>query len=287
MYKFSFVILHYCTIEDTFKSIDSILKLNCKYKIDIVVVDNNSPNNTGEILKQKYSEFDNIHIIINKENLGFARGNNVGFLYAKNELEADFIVMINNDVYIMNNDFCDLIIKKYEKYNFAVLGPKIILRDNSICYYREKLPTIREEKRIILKIIVRYLIYFLYLDKIFNMFYKRNKKSDNKNYKNNNIDVILHGSCLIFSRNYIDKFDGIDDRTFLYCEEELLYLRLKRNGLLSVYDNELEVFHNEDSSTNYITKTERRKSLFKDKQLLKSNRILLEELKKEGEAVEN
>lgn len=287
MSKFSFVILHYCTIEDTFKSIDSILNLNCKYKIDIVVVDNNSPNNTGKVLKQKYDGFSNIHIIMSDENLGFARGNNIGFLYAKNQLEADFIIMMNNDVYIMSNNFCDLIIKKYEKYNFAVLGPKIILRDNSVCYYREKLPTIREEKRIILKIIVRYIIYFLYLNKIFNSFYKSKKKKKYNNYKNNNTDVILHGSCLIFSRNYIDKFDGIDDRTFLYCEEELLYLRLKRNGLLSVYDNELEVFHNEDSSTNYITKTERKKSLFKDRQLLRSNRILLEELKKEGEVVEN
>lgn len=287
MDRFSFVILHYCTIEDTLKSVYSILKLKCEYKIDIVIVDNNSPNNTGEVLKEKFKSYDNIHLIMNKENLGFARGNNVGFLYAKNELEADFIILMNNDVYITSTNFCQLVVQKYKKYNFAVLGPKIVLRDNTICRYRENLPTVREEKKIILKIFIRYIIYFLYLDKIFYKFYKRNRSVEIKEYEESKKNVILHGSCLIFSREYIDKFDGLDDRTFLYCEEELLYLRLRRSNLLSLYDSELEVFHNEDSSTNYITKTKRNKSLFKDKQLLKSNKILLEELKKEGEVVES
>lgn len=84
---------------------------------------------------------------------------------------------------------------------------------------------------------------------------------------------------MVFSSKYIEKFDGIDDRTFLYCEEELLYIRIMKNNLVSVYNPEIIIFHNEDSATNSICKNRRKKELFVLKNLIKSNKILLKELK--------
>ena len=83
---------------------------------------------------------------------------------------------------------------------------------------------------------------------------------------------MLNGCCLIFSKEYIDKFSGIDDRTFLYYEEQLLYIRLKRNNLISVFNPKLEVLHNEGVSTNKKTKNK------KNRHEIDSLNVLIEEL---------
>ena len=73
----------------------------------------------------------------------------------------------------------------------------------------------------------------------------------------------------------------MDDRTFLYREEELLSIRLKKHNLNSVYSPNLQILHNEDSSTNAITKSNRKKQIFVDKNLINSTKILIKELKEE------
>ena len=56
MDKVCFVILHFLTIEDTLKCINSICE-NIRYKnYHIVVVDNGSPNGTGLELKARLEE---------------------------------------------------------------------------------------------------------------------------------------------------------------------------------------------------------------------------------------
>lgn len=126
MQTFSFVILHYQTIEDTIECVESILH-NVKFEqINIVIVDNGSPNKTGKLLAEKYQRTENVYCIESKINLGFAKGNNLGFSYAKYELKSDFICLLNNDTIIKQPDFIDKIIAKYQESSFHVMGPDII-----------------------------------------------------------------------------------------------------------------------------------------------------------------
>ena len=81
MYKFTFVILHYLTEYDTIDCVDSILN-NVDYQdYKIIVVDNGSTNNSGETLLKRYRNNEKIVVIIVEENLGFARGHNIGYEY--------------------------------------------------------------------------------------------------------------------------------------------------------------------------------------------------------------
>ena len=48
----------------------------------------------------------------------------------------------------------------------------------------------------------------------------------------------------------------------------------------SVYQPNLIVFHNEDQSTNAVTKTKRRKNIFLYKNLLLANKVIIKELRK-------
>lgn len=282
MKKYVFLILHYISIDDTIKCINSIQELYKNVKYEIVVVDNGSKNNTGIELKNKYAKDNQIHIILSKENLGFAKGNNLGFKYIKEKFNPDYIIMINNDIVMIDKKLCEKIDEDYQKYQFSVLGPKIILKDGCICNYNQKLPTVKQQKKRIAYLYFRLILNYLYFNKIIEKyrFLKKQKKSkiNNPTFKEN---IILHGSILIFSKEYISKFDGIDDRTFLYCEEELLYLRLLKNNLKTIYDPNIFVIHNEDAATNISNKNNRKKNIFVDKELIKSNKILLKTLQNE------
>ncbi len=79
---------------------------NTKYSpIEILIVDNASTDNSIEIIK-KYSE---VRLIQNKENLGYAAGNNVGFRAAKGE----YVVTLNNDIAV-EPDWLDIPIAEME-----------------------------------------------------------------------------------------------------------------------------------------------------------------------------
>ena len=69
MKKFVYLILHYISIDETKKCVESIISKSKKKNYDIVIVDNASPNNSGLQLKEVYKNNKNIHIILNKKNL--------------------------------------------------------------------------------------------------------------------------------------------------------------------------------------------------------------------------
>lgn len=281
MSKIVFLILHYYTYEETIKCVESIENLSYK-NIEIVIVDNGSKNDSGKLLNEKYKNNKNVHIILSEKNLGFANGNNLGFKYAKEYLNADYIVMCNNDVYMIQDNFCEKILEEYERSKFAILGPRIILNDNRICTYEDTMPTLKELKMKRLNNKIFYYLNKIHLRYIYAVFFRILKLFEKKNIIDTSVrkeDVVINGCCIIFSKEYINKFDGIDTRTFLYYEEPLLYLRLKENKMKSVYNPYIIIFHNEGVATTKSQKNKRKKFDFVLKCELESLDILIKDIK--------
>ncbi len=284
----AFVILHYYTYEDTFKCINSIIDKIGIEKYKIIVVDNNSKNDSYKTLKNKYEQNKKIVLIHNNKNLGFANGNNVGFKYIKENFNAKFIALINNDTYLIQDNFFELINKEYENSKFDVLGPKILLPNNEVNPIQKNLITYSELKKVVFRYHFIYWFNFLYIGFIYE-FIKRciknllkiNPKSvySTEDVNNRYEDIVLHGAFLIFSKKYIETFDGLNDKTFMYMEEKILAATLKKYNMKSVYNPEIVIFHNEDSSTNAVNKSKRKKTLFVYKNAIKSSKVLKEILK--------
>lgn len=280
-----FVILHYLAIDETINCISSIKKLNAENSIiKIVVVDNCSPNGSGDELIKKYDEDKNVHVIVNESNLGFARGNNVGYIYAKNN-NADYIILINNDTLIKDSDFCNKILDLYNEKNFAVLGPDILSMKDGIhqnpmmCY---KLTKKNVRKRICktkLLLLLSYLGFSSILNKV-----KKQNKIYNKNYQqeyfvDDNYSYILHGSCLIFSKNYINEFDGLNPDTFMYYEEHILAYECLTRNLKMIYSPLIQIEHYRNVSTNKNNSNIRKKNIFVFSNTIKSLKVLLARIK--------
>lgn len=275
--KVAFVILHYLAVEDTIECVESITN-NVKssaHEIDVVIVDNGSPDQSYETLNNRFSHIRNIYLLHNQENIGFAKGNNVGYKYAKYELQSDFIILLNNDTIISQNGFVDVLVNKYIEKKYYVLGPDIIAADgyhqnpgNKQSWSLKELTAYRAKKRI------RLLLSYLHLDAIASSVIEHTKEIYRSETLIGDVEnTILHGACLIFSPLYVNRFEGLHDETFLYMEEDILKLYADFYGFLMLYSSDLKIFHKEDAATNMIPLNTSEKTRLKYRRLIESSKI--------------
>lgn len=90
------VILHWHKYLETQRCIDAVRSAGYR-NIRIVVVDNHSADGSAETLTHQNSD---VKVLSNDDNLGFARGCNVGMRYAFQE-QANFILLLNNDIEVV------------------------------------------------------------------------------------------------------------------------------------------------------------------------------------------
>lgn len=84
----------------------SLKKINySKEDLEILAIDNNSTDKSVEFIKNNYPE---VKIVTNKENIGFAAGNNVGLQYAIDN-DFDYVYLLNQDT-VVKADFLSEVI---------------------------------------------------------------------------------------------------------------------------------------------------------------------------------
>jgi GT2 family glycosyltransferase len=279
--KVYFVVLHYQAIQETINCVNSIVKLSEDVlDVFVVIVDNASPNGSGKKLQDLYEQHSRISVILNQANLGFACGNNVGFKYAKQN-NADYIVLINNDTVVKDCLFAQKIEEVYRNSHYGVLGPDILsvkdgIHQNPTSGFKLDIPTVKK------KIMKYHLIRAINKVGLYCVIAKMKKR--NKNYNNDyskecvvggNSNYVLHGSCMIFSKDYISQFDGLYSKTFMYFEENILAFLCNQHRIKMVYSPLLSIEHHRNISTNTSFSKQRDKVEFTYKWGINSLKELL------------
>ena len=258
----AFVILNYCSMRDT-KACAASVK-SCAFGCPIVIVDNASDDGSGRLLEREYSGDPVVTVILNHKNQGYSRGNNIGIRYARTRLHAEFIIVLNPDTRMIQRDFTARIREEYEHSKFAVLGPMVLDRsgNNDSSPIRTGDTDDKEELR---RIYVSWRRQYLKALTGFSSVHLHIRKNDAENaaedaadIKHNagkgqkknvipqrQVNVLLHGCCLVFSPEYFRYFAGFEERTFMYGEETILKMNCLRTGLLLVYQPELRIIHME------------------------------------------
>lgn len=282
---FCFIILHYLAVEDTIECIESICKRFIDENVKIVVVDNASPDNTGDLLENNYKDKKNINVIHCKLNQGFSKGNNIGIKFARDKYNPDYIIVINNDTVVIQDDFLNIIQNDYKDNEFAVLGPKILDPDNcnnSNPLYIGENKTVKNLKMIYKMWRKQYIKVFINLDKIHPFVKETVNKIDVQSQpietKLENIE--LHGCCLIFSRKYFEYYNGFEELTFMYGEESILKMNCDKYNLKLLYDPHLNIYHKEGVSTKKERKSKKSKLLFYKRMMFASKQIYLKRKKR-------
>lgn len=201
------------------KEISSIFSA---YKIvdKIVIVDNNSTDNSVEILQS--INHDKIEVFAQYENLGYARGNNVGLRYLYEKLNYDYAFIVNPDVYF-TEEVLIRILSAFEVHSdYAVITTARVDPDSNgkdLQYSRSYFGTYSELILSMLNITRHYILqpkYGVY-------------EYDINNHSLQEI-CVAPGSFFGVRLSMIKDIDYLDEGTFLYGEEACLATRLERIG---------------------------------------------------------
>ena len=276
---FGYVILHYQSIEITKKCVDKLLMFSKNNPI--IIVDNCSPNGSGKQLEKMYSKCINITVIINEENQGFAKGNNLGYQYIKRKYSLNYVVVMNNDIMIEDNDFAVIIEQFMEKNEVDVCGPDMVtlkgnhqnplqLKPYTSKYLQRR---VRADKIKVLLLRTR-LFWKLYEN------YKKTNKIPIRTKQPTVFDCILHGSCIIYGPEYIKREqNAFLPITYMYNEEAILYDYLVHKGYKTGYCSDVTILHMEGVSTSERIENKKKKVMFRFKNNIKSIEAQLEERK--------
>lgn len=283
--RFGFVVLHYLVDDATTQCVTSIREHCAGGDYHIVIVDNDSANSSYERLQAQYANADDVTLLHNDANEGFACGNNTGYHYCKEQLHCDYIVTINNDAMLDRNDFMTLCIEDYARIHCGVIGPDIIsLKDGchqnpsyGIIHTQEEMRRqLRRFRRILLLLRLHLYSPLVHLKQhLSGHAWTSNPYTHATAEADTNRPYMLHGACLIFTPAFVQHYDeAFDPRTFLYFEEHILWARCQIAGLTMHYDPRIVVHHVEDASTDSMSTDTRRKMIFTLGNYVRSLKVL-------------
>lgn len=92
------------------------------YKVETVVVDNASKDNSAEMVKK---EFPKVKLIINKENFGFSKGNNLGVKHTKGR----YVLFLNPDTELSPEALKETVGYMESHDSVGVASPRLELAD--------------------------------------------------------------------------------------------------------------------------------------------------------------
>lgn len=211
--KCACVILNY---NDASTTIDLVKRIKDYSNIgDIIIVDNNSSDNSLKKLQALIDE--HIHILALQNNGGYGSGNNKGIEYANHKLNYRYVLISNPDVYF-SSQVVDMILEVFKNFsNYALLSPVQVDNDNQIIQdFAWKLPSINQ---------------FIFLSELF-----LGKTFQGYHYSANATEMerIEPVDCVPGAFLGLDcqKFHGFyyDEDFFLYCEEMVIASMIKKNG---------------------------------------------------------
>ncbi|MCF7795737.1 glycosyltransferase family 2 protein [Patescibacteria group bacterium] len=229
----SIIIVTYNSSSLIKKCLEPLLNLN-NINYEIIVVDNESKDNTLEILKN-YNKKIRIYVLKNK---GYANALN----FASKKAKGEYLLFMNPDIFIEKEDIKKMLNRIKKDKNIGIIAPKLIFPNNKIqdscfMFYKFYTPFLRRS------FLGRTKFGKKHIDKIF-------MKNSDKN-KEINPDWVL-GAIFIMERNFFEKISGMDSRFFLYYEDMDICKRCHLNNKKILYFPYAKAIHNHiRSSANY------------------------------------
>ena len=236
--EISFITINYNSSNLTIKLVDSIISQTVNLDFEIIVVDNASQNEDFQNLCDSLNRFDQVKIIKNKINSGFASGNMLGVNYATGR----YYFFINNDCILLNNT--SKILKDFLDFNqdVGVATAKVLDNNGNYSSSYKQFP---------------HLIKQLFGNSIQRIVSKNRFPSNKIKLEKNSEVEVVSGSCMFFRKDVFSSIGGFDTVFFLYCEEEDICKRVWDFGKKVYFIPKAEVFHEAGGSTEKSFEIER------------------------------
>jgi GT2 family glycosyltransferase len=253
--KVAIVILNWNNWQDTIECLESVFQINYP-NYSVILVDNHSQDDSiknilkyaeGKInVESNFFDYSKVNkplncqiikkceingkinadkqltLILNDANDGFAEGNNIGIRYALKNLDADYVLLLNNDT-VVDKYFLDPLIKEGEiNEKIGILGSKLYYYDNPnvIWCVGGKIDW-----------------------KFARGLHVGINEEDIGQYNTNQSFDYISGAALLIKTEVFNKVGLLNERYFLYFEETDFELKASENNYGNLYIPESKVWH--------------------------------------------
>lgn len=223
--KVTIIILNWNGKDDTIECLDSLKSINYS-NFEILLVDNGSIDGSVDCFKNEYPSME---IIQNKENLGFAEGNNVGIKRAM-ENGTDYVLLLNNDTVVDSYFLTELVMAAETDSEIGIVGPKI--------YYYSKSQIIHSAGGTIIpwKATTHHI-------GILEVDHRQYDKVREMNF--------MTGCVLLLKRAILEEIGFLDASFFMYWEDADYCTRATKKGWKIIYVPASKVYHKVSSSSGH------------------------------------
>jgi GT2 family glycosyltransferase len=223
----SIIIVNFNTDKLTLQAVESVIEYVEDIVFEIIVIDNNSAKTN---LKQLLSSHKNVVFVPLKENIGFGKANNFGYVLSKGK----YVFLLNSDAYLIDDSLTELFkfMEVPDNKSVACCGPNLIDVNGmpNFCYGN-----------------------FLSKDKIlFDLGFKKINQEMVKDKlaiskicdfdKNTPVDY-LSGAALMIRRSVIERYGFFNTNYFMYYEDMDLCFKYHNAGFKSILIPYLKIVH--------------------------------------------
>ena len=230
--QLSVIILNYNVRYFLEQCVQSVQKALTNLDAEIIVVDNNSTDDSCEMMKRL---FPHIKLIENPVNVGFPKGNNIAVAEAKGE----YICILNPDTVVAEDTFEKILNSQFTIHNsqLGIIGCKLIDGTGNF------LP---ESKRGVPTPWVAFTkIFGLYkISSFFGKYYAQHL-TENQSGK---VDILV-GAFMVLKRDLYLQIGGFDENCFMYSDDIDLSYMIQKLGKENFYFHDTSVIHYKGEST--------------------------------------
>ena len=242
-------------VVDNHSEDDSIEKIkdycNGKLKVESSFIDHdptNKPIKIFEINEEKLKNLNetktsylsnlksitDIILIKNNKNHGFAEGNNIAIRYALENLNPDWILLLNNDTVVSPSFLSELVNEKEE--DIGVIGSKIY-------FYNDK--NLIQSTGVKIR---------WSCGEVISLGYKHKNSKHYKRHCKHDLDAIS-GCSMLIKKEVINEIGFLNTKCFLYYEDTDFCVRAKKAGFKIVCAYNSKVWHKTSVSSKKISGT--------------------------------
>lgn len=224
MEKISIILINYNGKKYNDKCIASVLRSTVADKIQIVVVDNASTDDSWAGLKQSWGADERVHLIALDRNYGFSKANNEGIRWSMKQ-GIKYFLLLNNDTEIEPDTIENIYQCHLETRGIVV--PKVLYadrRDRIWCAGGDFSPVIRKAVQ-------------------------RGLDSRDTGFDNSEKCRFANGCAMFLSGEIIEKIGFLDERFFLYYEDTEYSMRALAKDIPIWYCAQAVVYHKVNGST--------------------------------------
>ena len=223
----SILIVSYNTRELTLGCLESLYRECNGISFEVIVVDNDSPDGSAQAVERTFPD---VKLLRSKENLGFAKANNVGAQLARGQ----YLLLLNPDTVVLDRAAIKLLhyAKKHPKA--GIWGGKTLFADGSLnatCCYNDMTPwSLFCRATGLTAVLARW--------EAFN-----SETFGNWDYSTEREVQIVTGCFLLTTKHLWENLSGFNPRFFMFGEEVDFCRRARALGYRPRYTPEAQIIH--------------------------------------------